>query len=83
MKNAFFALAFMLIGSFAFANDECSVTKYEVYEIFGTCTYTTETTTTLQNGLTFTTSQNYETTTTSYSNCVEKANEHVAFLNAL
>ena len=38
MKNVVFALAFMLIGTFAFANP--STNDLKVVETFGTCTVT-------------------------------------------
>jgi alanine racemase len=81
MKNLFFALAFMLMGTFAYANNS-SNTVNEVTEVFGTCTYTITTTVTYPNGTSYSYNSTYTTEASSLSDCIQKAKNHVAFLNA-
>ena len=80
MKNVFFALAFMLVGTFAFANSSNS-TNNEVTEVFGTCTYTITTTVTYPNGYSYSYDNTYTTEANSLSHCMQIARNHVSFLN--
>ena len=80
MKNVFFALAFMLVGTFAFANSS-SNTINEVTEVFGTCTYTITTTVTFTNGYSYSYDRTYITEANSPSHCLQKARNHITFLN--
>ncbi|TXK71949.1 hypothetical protein [Mesonia sp. HuA40] len=82
MKNVFFALAFMLVGTFAFANNANTFESNEIKEVFGTCTYTITTTVTYPNGYSYSYDTTYTTEANSLSHCMEKARNHVAFLNA-
>lgn len=71
----------MLIGTFAFANNSNCLTISEVKEVLGTCTYTITTTVTYPNGSSYSYNTTYTTEASSLSDCIQKAKNHVNFLN--
>ena len=83
MKKLFLSLAFMLIGSFAFANNSSDFKSYEMKEVEDNCFYTITTIVTYPDGSSYSYDTNYSTTATSLSNCIDKAKKHVAYLNAI
>jgi hypothetical protein len=83
MKNLFLSLAFILIGTLGFANNSTSEVNYEIKEVADNCFYTITTTVTYPSGLTYTYTEDYSTTATSLSNCIEKARNHARLLSIL
>lgn len=75
MKNVFFALAFMLVGTFAFASE--SNLKFDSIEAMGICTVTIIETD--GNGNTTTTAYTYQTSTA--EDCFNSAQAFIAAHN--
>jgi len=80
MRKLFFSIAFVLMGALTFANNSDNIIN-KVTEVFGTCTYTITTTVTYPNGSSYSYDTTYTTEANSLSDCIQKAKNHVAFLN--
>jgi hypothetical protein len=93
MKNVFFSLAFMLIGSFAFAKNVnysktsniITIENYsfnKINSLVGNCTYTIRTYTFSESGITVT-NRTYSVNVNSQQECEDAMNRHVRILNFL
>jgi len=82
MKKLLLVFTFVFVGAFSFANNQSTNTLHEVNAYFGTCTYTITTTVTYADGSSYSYDTTYTTEASSLSDCMRKARNHVAFLNA-
>lgn len=82
MKKLLLVFTFVLVGAFSFANNQSTNTLHEVSSYFGTCTYSITTTVTFSDGSSYSYTDTYTTEASSLSDCMRKAKNHVAFLNA-
>jgi hypothetical protein len=83
MKKFLFGLAFMLVGSVGFAKAEHHVVDDVIKKNLGTCEYSITTTVTTADGDTYSYDTPYTVEASSISNCIEKMNNHVSWLNFL